>query len=298
MTYDAVCIYHASDLDGKCSAAITAKYFRERDLKIYLIGANYGDEPPYEKLSELLDPTWGGLLIVDFSYPRKDMLKLCETYFVHWIDHHITAIEEMKGTAAIVGMRDPNFAACELTWKYLFPKENMPWAVKMLGRYDVWDHSVSDVLPFQYGMRLHRTDLPYALDFWFDLLSKRSYAKSKKILEEGRVVLRYITQDNRVYAERCAFHLTFAGRKALAVNRLLTNSKIFDAVPRDRDVEILITFGWMKNTWYVSLYAAHDGINVGEIAKQFGGGGHAGAAGFKAEELPKDLERVLRKDGK
>jgi len=47
----------------------------------------------------------------------------------------------------------------------------------------------------------------------------------------------------------------------------------------------MIGFVRRMGQWTVTLYS-RDGINVGEIAKKYGGGGHANAAGFQCEKLP------------
>ena len=53
----------------------------------------------------------------------------------------------------------------------------------------------------------------------------------------------------------------------------------------------MMTFGYRKGKWTVSMYAERDicnirGFHLGEIAKEYGGGGHPGAAGFQCLELP------------
>jgi nanoRNase/pAp phosphatase (c-di-AMP/oligoRNAs hydrolase) len=44
-------------------------------------------------------------------------------------------------------------------------------------------------------------------------------------------------------------------------------------------------FYFAKNKWVVSLYTTKD-IDVSEIAKKYGGGGHKQAAGFTCDKLP------------
>jgi len=36
-----------------------------------------------------------------------------------------------------------------------------------------------------------------------------------------------------------------------------------------------------KGHWNIGMYTDKDGVHVGNIAKKYGGGGHAGAAGFQ-----------------
>ena len=86
---------------------------------------------------------------------HEDMCEFFQDRFI-WIDHHISAINE--NYTEYKGIRDTKFAACELTWKTLFPDIPVPIAVQLLSAYDVWNKSRFDwdkmTLPFQYGMRL------------------------------------------------------------------------------------------------------------------------------------------------
>ena len=51
----------------------------------------------------------------------------------------------------------------------------------------------------------------------------------------------------------------------------------------------MLTFGWRKGQWAVSLYSSNADIDVSKIAKAKGGGGHKGAAGFQCKTLPFEL---------
>ena len=73
-----------------------------------------------------------------------------------WIDHHISAISENRDCMCD-GMTDVKSAACELTWQYFFPNQQMPEIVRLLGRYDCFGHKGTEeeqtVLEFQYAAR-------------------------------------------------------------------------------------------------------------------------------------------------
>jgi oligoribonuclease NrnB/cAMP/cGMP phosphodiesterase (DHH superfamily) len=162
-----VCVYHSIDLDGWMSAAIV-RYWFEREYRqdalilnapegkdkvghrvssintlnhnqsLTFMGYNYGD--PMPDLSE-----YDKVIICDVSLPKRDMYKINLEKELIWIDHHISAIKDIfedafDGESAISGLRDTNFAACELTWQYFFPNETMPEIVRLLGRYDCFGH--------------------------------------------------------------------------------------------------------------------------------------------------------------
>jgi nanoRNase/pAp phosphatase (c-di-AMP/oligoRNAs hydrolase) len=77
----------------------------------------------------------------------------------------------------------------------------------------------------------------------------------------------------------------FDGLKCIAVNRLMANSKFFDSVWDPHTYDAMLSFGWRGSQWTVSLYTDRPDIDVSEVARKRGGGGHKGAAGFQCTDL-------------
>ena len=272
------CFYHSADLDGHCSGALIKRFY---DL-CELIPINYGDKFPWETIGEQ-----EMVFMVDFSLqPFEEMLRLADRANLIWIDHHETAIQDYRMTGwSIEGVRENGKAACELVWEYLFSGEEMPDAVRLLGRYDVLDLDYSnDVMPFQYGMRRYDTDPRRALALWTDLLCG-DLVLVERIIQEGQSILSHETASNAKYAGAFAFETEFEGLSAIAMNRGQLGSLAFESVFDPDKHDIMIGFVRRMGQWTVTLYS-RDGINVGEIAKKYGGGGHANAAGFQCEKLP------------
>ena len=275
------CFYHSADLDGHCSGAIV-KYFNP---ECEMIGINYGREFPMDTIQPLEE-----IYMVDFSlFPFGLMEELNEItgYNFVWIDHHETSIKlDKENHAHIAGIREPKGkAACELTWEY-FTDELTPKTVYLLSRYDIWDHKDPWVIPFQYGLTNHNTN-PNNQQLWELLFGDDDEVLPliEKIVDEGTSIYNYIIRDNARYITAHSFVTEFEGYKCLVVNKLNTNSYIFKSVWNPKKHDIMIAFGWSRNKWVVSLYS-EGSINVGEIAKKHGGGGHCNAAGFSAKELP------------
>lgn len=271
------CFYHAADLDGHCSGAIV-KYFH---LKCEMIGINYGDNFPWDTIGENEI-----IYMVDFSLqPFSDMIRLSKlTPHFHWIDHHISAIKDhRKSQIPIHGKRRDGIGACQLIWEYLSDGCKLPYAIKLLAEYDVRNHSDIATLPFQYGMRLENT-WPENTSLWDELFSSND--KVGHILEAGHIVLKYINQDNEKYCKSCAFETELDGLKCIAINKMLTNSQVFDSVWDNQTYDAMLTFGYRKGKWTVSLYTDKNNIDVSVIAKNRGGGGHKQAAEFQCKELP------------
>lgn len=280
--------YHSSDLDGHCSGAIVKYKYPEAEL----FPINYNQKFPWEQLDEKNDT----IIMVDFSLqPFTEMVKLYQIFKdrLILIDHHISTINDLNNNNLndkIKGIRKVNEAACELTWQYFFPEREIPEVVKLLGRYDVWDHSNSDVLPFQYGIRLNVT-YPKNQDLWkayFEVSDNVDIIQ--KTIEKGKIILEYQKQENEKYAKSCAFEIKFEGYRAICANKLMANSQLFDSVWDSDRHDLMIQFGIRKNgIWTMSFYTKKDNIDCSEIAKKFGGGGHAQAAGASFKDLPKEF---------
>ncbi len=281
--------FHSADLDGHCSAAIVKMKYPGAEL----IGINYGQEINYNNFSENEI-----VIMVDFSLqPFNEMIKLSQKVGLDklvWIDHHKSAIEDAnKLNFECPGVRISGFAACELTWNYFFPDRKIPEAIKLLGRYDVWDLSNPDVLPFQMGIRLEHT-WPDNQNMWQDYFNNQSNNLVKNTIKNGKLILKYQKQENEKYTNSCAFEIEFEGYKAICINKLLTSSQLFDSVYDPNKHDIMITFGLRKNgIWTISFYTTKENIDCSIIAKNcktaITAGGHKGAAGasFKNfEELP------------
>ncbi|MDA3854642.1 MAG: hypothetical protein PF569_00175 [Candidatus Woesearchaeota archaeon] len=171
------------------------------------IGYNYGD--PIPDLSE-----YDKVIMCDISFPLTNMLEIndrlmdsetLETNFI-WIDHHISAIKS-NITVETEGLRNTNFAACELTWKHLMQgmrgdpnkestNNSMPEIVRLLGLYDSFNHTrknnftreeINDCLDNKFYH--HKDSRENAIDDWFhgiDVKLKKALPRAndeQKVLE-------------------------------------------------------------------------------------------------------------------
>ena len=64
---------------------------------------------------------------------------------------------------------------------------------------------------------------------------------------------------------------------------------LFSSIWNPEKYDAMLTFGYRKGQWTVSLYSDRDDVDVSVIAKNRGGGGHKGASGFQCKELPFEL---------
>jgi oligoribonuclease NrnB/cAMP/cGMP phosphodiesterase (DHH superfamily) len=273
--------YHSIDFDGYCSAAITVKYCRENNIEFELFPINYGNHFPWNEID--FDDT---IVMVDFSLSIKDMEALNQTLprkgsggFI-WIDHHEIIDEAKEKKFNPFGLRSKEKAACELAWEYFFPKQDMPKIVHLLGRYDAWDHKNPDVLAFQEGIKMSvdKYKNPEHV-LWEEYICHEARNNCSIYIDYGNIILKYKEQQAKIYCEANAFEVEFEGYKAIAVNIGHQNSYFADSVIKDHH-DLIIYFHFAKDRWKYSLRSTK--INVAELAKKHGGGGHKGAAGFES----------------
>ena len=214
----------------------------------------------------------------------------------------------------ISGKREIGKAACELTWEYFSSASGQvagaPEAVRLLGRYDVWDAKNPDwprIEAFQFGMR----SIPGAMDprdpLWTSLLDPKPEDNPDEIAVDdienrGVAILSYRDQEARqLCADGC--HEETIGLKAfvparpdggatrfyrlICLNTLQRGSWQFDSVWDPAKHDAMCVYGQLKDgRWRVSLYSTKADVDCGALAKSLGGGGHKGAAGFICDELP------------
>ncbi|MFH1691831.1 MAG: hypothetical protein ABIC68_04600 [Candidatus Omnitrophota bacterium] len=278
------CFYHSADLDGHCSGAIVKLKYPDCEM----FGINYGDAFPWDKIEK-----GEKVFMVDFALQpfKPNMIKLFNKCELIWVDHHKSAIDEFEKIQLneglyIQGARcfDNSQAGCELTWEYLFDTD-VPRAVKLLSEYDVWNHSDADTLPFQFGLRMYETH-PNEQSLWMQLFGIDGLNPLDQIIGEGTIILSYQATENKKYCSACSFETELDGLKCIAINKMLTNSQIFDSVWNPEKYDAMLSFGYRKGSWTVSLYSNKPEIDVSKIAKARGGGGHKGAAGFQCDILP------------
>jgi len=283
------CFYHGIDLDGKMSGAIVKSF--EPDCEMFPI--NYGDIFPWGSINQDEE-----VYIVDFSLqPFDKMEKLAEKCQLTWIDHHEVALEDANKTGIHDKLAGSNLevgiGACQLVYEY-FTDFKVPLPIQMLARYDVWDHNwidkgkelrPGDVLSFQYGIQANLpTDSAKQINYLIGFISQFSRKSLETEIHEGEAILKYIKANNAEYAKSHAFKTSINETPAIAINKGLASSLLFDSVS-DPDFPISIAYCQMPNgRWTVSLYSTT--IHVGNIAKSFGGGGHEQAAGFQCDSLP------------
>lgn len=148
---------------------------------------------------------------------------------------------------------------------------------------------------FQFGLRAQET-IPWDLLLEDGDLTKRAPADAyvARLIQTGRMIMFYVKQQNALKM-KSAFRISWRGLTWLALNAPKGNSQSFESVDRpENGHDALMVFGWNGKVWEFSLYHANHrkDLNLSDIAKAYGGGGHPGACGFRTNQIPFPLYPV------
>ena len=294
---DKLIVFHHDDLDGVASAAVVVHsplYFDKKEK--VAIPVDYDKPFPIEMVDKNTI-----VFIVDYTPPHHIMSKLLKMYTSgeikewYWVDHHKTVIQKYNKMPwiQIPGIRSTGKAACELTWE-LFPhspSETIPDAIRMIGEYDTWRFGKNtDVVDFKYGLEVIDDIYNPLSAYWISLIN--GDALINDIIYIGSRVRRRERMINERIAERNAFWIDFHGLNVVALN-FVGNSFALESITEPHDAKMLFHFNGEK--WIVGLYAGNTerDIDLSEIAKKYGGGGHPGASGFVTNQSV--IDEILSK---
>jgi nanoRNase/pAp phosphatase (c-di-AMP/oligoRNAs hydrolase) len=241
------------------------KFGGEVDLK----PVAYGDPTP--------DVLGREVYIVDFSYSRTVMEDLnADAASLVCLDHHKTAEEELKGLPYCVF--DMDRSGARMAWDYWFPGYKPPWLVLYVEDRDLWRWALPHSQEISASLRTY----PWKYLEWYRL----AQGGPDKHIEAGKAILKREGQIVDQHVNR-AYEVSLAGHKVLAVNATCLHSEIGHALARDRPFGV--TFNAEQEGWSFHLRSV-DQVNVGHIARIYGGGGHPNAAGFSwLNDHPWDL---------
>ena len=284
-------LYHANCNDGFCAAWVAHRKFGD---DADYIPVQYGQEPPPEAFDKDRP-----LYILDFSYSGDVTFKLAALRHQEMVvlDHHKTAQAALEGLElqlasnncgdALTVRFDMGKSGGRLTWDYFFGDDYAkkyqnadslrPWLVDYTEDRDLWRKK----LPKSEEISAFIRSWPFDFDRWteWDGLPVGMEPGWTDFAEQGSTILRYQKQviDSAVSH---AVETEIAGHRVLAVNTTVCFSEVAGELAKGKPFGAAFFIrGDGKKQW--SLRSAEDGLDVSEIAKQFGGGGHKHAAGFE-----------------
>lgn len=272
-------IYHGNCADGFSAAWCFWRKFKD-DVE-YHAGV-YQQDPP--------DVTDRDVYLVDFSYKRpvvEDMLTKAKS--VTLIDHHKSAIEDLRPLFAqdswtgepkqLAHFTDLDRSGSTLAWDYLFPGEDRPLLLGHVEDRDLWRFKLPGTREIQAFVFSHE----YTFEMW-DTLMSADQVELLKMTAAGAAIERKHHKDIAELVGVCKRRMVIAGHDVPVASLPYTMGS--DAGHLMAKGEKFSACYWDTADGRVfGLRSEEGGFDVSEIAKQYGGGGHVRAAGFK---VPRD----------
>jgi oligoribonuclease NrnB/cAMP/cGMP phosphodiesterase (DHH superfamily) len=279
-----LCIYHSHCLDGFGAAWVVRKALGN---SVEFQPAAYGSAPP--------DVTGRDAVIVDFSYPHAvlmDMAQTARTVLV--LDHHKSAAENLSAIPPVQAddwqdwinrapartrpynagvWFDMDLSGARMAWDFFFPKQEVPWFVRYIEDRDLWR--------FHHDNTKAVASYPMDFETWDELAKSADEIPqgNVELLVEGEAILRYQDKAIRDLIATAKTYITLDGHDVPALNcppQLASEAGHILA-----EGEPFAVCWWEgPDGQHFSLRSAPDGLDVSEIARGYGGGGHKHAAGF------------------
>lgn len=297
-----LCIYHGHCDDGFAAAWAVRHALGDENVEFY--PGVYQKDPP--------DVTGREVILVDFSYKRPVLLDMAaKAISVLVLDHHKTAEEDLsdlvdpflvpenagqsgmwfmwqvmalkkvvaQNRLPIAAVFDMTRSGAGLAWDFFHPNMPRPDFINYIEDRDLWRKSLPMGDEFTIALRSY----PQSFDVWDGLVKAGALA----LADQGVSIQRYyrLQVDTMKKDARLS---NFAGHQVM-----VSNSPYFAASEIAGELAEGMPFGASffergDGMFQYSLRSRNDGVDVSEIAKKYGGGGHRNAAGFASRCIVHD----------
>jgi oligoribonuclease NrnB/cAMP/cGMP phosphodiesterase (DHH superfamily) len=254
-------IYHAECTDGFGSAYAAWKCLGNR-AEYY--ACKHGVLPP--------DVTGQNVVILDFSFSNavtKEMIEKANNLLV--IDHHKSAMVELHDITNT--HFDMTHSGAMLSWNFFHPGKEPPKFIQYIEDRDLWKWELPYSKEFSAAFDMVPFDFEEFEKFEDDSVFDDAVKRGSYILAYSKTVIKKICDK--------ASTRILDGKSVAVVNSSHWMSEIGARLAPDCDFAMMWYYDHNDRDIKVSLRAFHDTIDVSEIAKKFGGGGHRKAAGFR-----------------
>jgi oligoribonuclease NrnB/cAMP/cGMP phosphodiesterase (DHH superfamily) len=265
-------LYHANCNDGMGAAVAAYKKF---GTTATYVPVQYS-EPFPESVVLDIDTE---LYILDFSYSRDIIVGLKQIVGnLVVIDHHKTAQEALDGLDyAIFDMEQ---SGAVLAWKYFHPDEVVPRAFEYIQDRDLWKFHLGQTEHFSAGIR--SIDGYKDFEYWLKMIN--SIKLTDNVILRGQV----LSENDKKMVESKVKKPDFAktvyinGYKVAVFNTTNLISELGSAFCSDErfDYDLSMSYFFLGNgNMVLSFRSATKQVDVSQLAKMLGGGGHSSAAG-------------------
>jgi oligoribonuclease NrnB/cAMP/cGMP phosphodiesterase (DHH superfamily) len=241
----------------------------------------------YEGIHQQPPPVVDGqdVVLVDFSYKRSVLEKMLETASsIMILDHHVSAEQELSdllNSGQIDGLFDMSKSGAMLAWQWFNPDQKAPVLIRHIQDRDLWLFKLDGTREICSALSSYPSDF----GVWDELMS-RNEQQLTELRREGEAIERKLQKDIEQLITSGVRRMTIAGYDVPVLNA--PAAYVSDAGHIMSVGEPFAACYWdHANGRSFSLRSNGQGdansIDVAEVAKLYGGGGHRNAAGFTVE---------------
>lgn len=298
-------IFHAPCADGTAAAFAVAKRFPNATL----VGVNRGVSERYLRLPD--NVAGSHIVLVDYVYPELLLEELASVAAsITVIDHHPSELPLLRHFE----IHFPSFkflfaehvCAAILAWRWVFPDTPFPLLYHYINDNDTGTWDLVNIGNFFGGLNVDAPVFSAEIftfpDFWIfqDALNRGAeYIRSRVVL--GMIARLTDRRDVKQIAQRsserrlaAAPHLVCRAVNSSDLNGSLHRALLSGTFADDRrpsDISMQYYYIDATGGWKIALRSHQESdVDVGEIARFYGGGGHKHAASFSWDD---DLDSVF-----
>jgi oligoribonuclease NrnB/cAMP/cGMP phosphodiesterase (DHH superfamily) len=265
-----LCIYHGNCPDG-FGAAWAIRHALGDEVEFYK--GFHGQSPP--------DVNGLDILLVDFSYKKdvlENMLKTAASITI--LDHHITAEKELADlltSGEVNGLFDMSKSGAMLAWEWFNPDKPSPKLIEHIQDRDLWQFKLDGTREVHAAL----SSYPYDFEVW-DRLMAGTPDELDALKRDGEAIERKLQKDIKDLIASGVRRMVIGGYNVPVLNA--SSTYVSDAGNiMSMDEPFAACYWDHPGGRSFSLRSSETGVDVSEVAKQYGGGGHVKAAGFTVD---------------
>lgn len=284
-----VVVFHDTDADGLMGTTIAKSYFKNHKVEY----RPFSYKKDWE-LAPVLDelPSDADCVLIDWS-PSQLQIKQIEDYFqgnVYILDHHEATLAL---TCDLIRTELPLFTfdrcSAETSWMFFYPEVPMPLSVKLVGDRDTWrdpNNNMVACLHMAIYEKLDQDEWDAAVSMLDDTLPA-----NKQMLLNADLHTRGLCQAfnksvsirsgqiRKIYTPDLVRIGALNGATIVYINcPYFLVSESCDQAIEEYGTDLAIGYSIQSDRVRLNFRSSGK-ANCNEIAKTFGGGGHAGASG-------------------
>ena len=256
-----VVLYHANCNDGFGAAYSAWKLLGN---KAEYVPCSHGDAPPDVKGKKVV--------CLDFSFDNattKGLIKEADGFLI--IDHHKSAMVELHDVSNSIF--DMKKSGAILAWEFFHPGKEAPKFIQYIQDRDLWTWELAYSKEFSAAFDMVPWEFEEYEKFEDDSVFDDAVKRGSFILAYSKTVVKKVCEK--------AQKRKFGGRDIMVVNSSHWMSEIGARLAPDCDFAMIWYYDHEVLGYNCSLRSFHETMDVSEVAKKFGGGGHKKAAGFR-----------------